>query len=110
MTGYLVSLLMGLAVGAAYGLVQVRSPAPPMIALVGLIGCPPAPRFQRGAYQPIIPPGEAGQTPPIRTSPTTALSQMRSPMGTWPKAALGRPRPFASFPESRPSAMSLARP
>jgi hypothetical protein len=33
MLGYLVSLLMGLAVGAAYGLVQVRSPAPPMIAL-----------------------------------------------------------------------------
>jgi XapX domain-containing protein len=38
MTGYLVSLLMGLVVGAAYGLVQVRSPAPPMIALVGLFG------------------------------------------------------------------------
>jgi XapX domain-containing protein len=38
MSGYLVSLLMGLAVGAAYGLVQVRSPAPPMIALVGLFG------------------------------------------------------------------------
>jgi XapX domain-containing protein len=38
MTGYLVSLLMGLAVGAAYGLFQVRSPAPPMIALVGLFG------------------------------------------------------------------------
>ena len=38
MTGYLVSLLMGLAVGVAYGLVQVRSPAPPMIALVGLLG------------------------------------------------------------------------
>ena len=38
MNGYLVSLLMGLAVGAAYGLVQVRSPAPPMIALVGLFG------------------------------------------------------------------------
>jgi XapX domain-containing protein len=38
MLGYLVSLLMGLAVGAAYGLVQVRSPAPPMIALVSLFG------------------------------------------------------------------------
>jgi XapX domain-containing protein len=38
MLDYLVSLLMGLAVGAAYGLVQVRSPAPPMIALVGLFG------------------------------------------------------------------------
>ena len=38
MTGYLVSLLMGLVVGVAYGLVQVCSPAPPMIALVGLLG------------------------------------------------------------------------
>jgi XapX domain-containing protein len=38
MTGYLVSLFMGLVVGAAYGLVHVRSPAPPMIALVGLFG------------------------------------------------------------------------
>ena len=38
MIGYLVSLLMGLAVGVAYGLVQVRSPAPPLIALVGLLG------------------------------------------------------------------------
>jgi XapX domain-containing protein len=38
MLGYLVSLLMGVAVGAAYGLVQVRSPAPPLIALVGLLG------------------------------------------------------------------------
>ncbi len=38
MTGYLVSLLMGLVVGVAYGLVQVRSPAPPLIAPVGLLG------------------------------------------------------------------------
>jgi XapX domain-containing protein len=38
MTGYLVSLFMGLVVGAAYDLVNVRSPAPPMIALVGLLG------------------------------------------------------------------------
>jgi XapX domain-containing protein len=38
MIGYLVSLLMGLAVGVAYGVVQVRSPAPPLIALIGLLG------------------------------------------------------------------------
>jgi XapX domain-containing protein len=38
MIGYLVSLLMGLAVGVAYSLVQVRSPAPPLIALIGLLG------------------------------------------------------------------------
>jgi XapX domain-containing protein len=38
MTAYLISLLMGLAVGVAYGLLHVRSPAPPLIALVGLLG------------------------------------------------------------------------
>ncbi len=38
MIGYLVSLVMGLAVGVAYGLVHVRSPAPPLIALIGLLG------------------------------------------------------------------------
>jgi XapX domain-containing protein len=38
MLGFLISLLMGLAVGVAYGLVQVRSPAPPLIALAGLLG------------------------------------------------------------------------
>jgi XapX domain-containing protein len=38
MASYLVSLLMGLAVGVAYGLVHVRSPAPPAIALLGLLG------------------------------------------------------------------------
>jgi XapX domain-containing protein len=37
-TGYLISLLMGLGVGVAYGLMHVRSPAPPLIALIGLLG------------------------------------------------------------------------
>jgi XapX domain-containing protein len=35
---YLLSLGFGLAVGVAYGLVSVRSPAPPIIALLGLLG------------------------------------------------------------------------
>ena len=34
----LVSLLMGCAVGIAYGICSIRSPAPPVIALVGLLG------------------------------------------------------------------------
>lgn len=38
MSGYVVSLLMGLIVGIVYALVQVRSPAPPLIALAGLLG------------------------------------------------------------------------
>lgn len=35
---YLVSLGVGLAVGLIYGLLNVRSPAPPVIALIGLLG------------------------------------------------------------------------
>ena len=38
MIGYLVSLIMGLAVGVAYGRIQVQSPAPPLIPLIGLLG------------------------------------------------------------------------
>ena len=35
---YLVSLAVGVLVGVIYGLLGVRSPAPPVIALVGLAG------------------------------------------------------------------------
>lgn len=35
---YLVALGAGLLVGVIYGLLNVRSPAPPVIALVGLLG------------------------------------------------------------------------
>ena len=35
---YLLSLAVGLLVGAIYGLLQVRSPAPPVVALLGLLG------------------------------------------------------------------------
>ena len=35
---YLVSLLVGVLVGVIYGLLNVRSPAPPVVALIGLAG------------------------------------------------------------------------
>ncbi|MFY0610597.1 MAG: DUF1427 family protein [Hyphomicrobiaceae bacterium] len=35
---YAISLAIGLAVGAAYALLNTRSPAPPIIALLGLLG------------------------------------------------------------------------
>jgi len=38
MKPYLFSLGAGLLVGAIYGLLGVRSPAPPVIALLGLLG------------------------------------------------------------------------
>lgn len=38
MKPYILSLAAGLLVGFVYGLINVRSPAPPVIALVGLFG------------------------------------------------------------------------
>ena len=38
MRPYLISLAVGLLAGALYGLLRVRSPAPPTIALIGLLG------------------------------------------------------------------------
>jgi XapX domain-containing protein len=35
---YLISLAVGVLVGAIYALLHVRSPAPPLVALVGLLG------------------------------------------------------------------------
>jgi len=35
---YLLSLLIGTAVGVAYALLGIRSPAPPLVALLGLLG------------------------------------------------------------------------
>ncbi len=35
---YLISLAVGLGIGAVYGFLAVRSPAPPIIALLGLLG------------------------------------------------------------------------
>ena len=35
---YVLSLSVGLLVGVIYGVLNVRSPAPPVIALVGLLG------------------------------------------------------------------------
>ncbi|WP_164127664.1 DUF1427 family protein, partial [Stenotrophomonas maltophilia] len=35
---YVLSLGAGLLVGIVYSLLQVRSPAPPLVALVGLLG------------------------------------------------------------------------
>ena len=38
MKPYLISLAAGLLVGVIYSMLNVRSPAPPVIALVGLLG------------------------------------------------------------------------
>jgi XapX domain-containing protein len=35
---YIIALAVGVLVGVIYGLLNVRSPAPPLVALVGLLG------------------------------------------------------------------------
>jgi len=35
---YIVALAVGVLVGTIYGVLDVRSPAPPVVALVGLLG------------------------------------------------------------------------
>jgi XapX domain-containing protein len=38
MKAYLISLVAGVVVGLLYSVMQVKSPAPPTVALVGLLG------------------------------------------------------------------------
>ncbi|GLQ48787.1 DUF1427 family protein [Dyella flava] len=38
MKAYLVSLIVGTIVGVTYGVLRVKSPAPPTVALIGLFG------------------------------------------------------------------------
>ncbi|WP_296650862.1 DUF1427 family protein [Paraburkholderia sp.] len=38
MEPYLVSLAAGVLIGVIYSVIKVRSPAPPLVALVGLFG------------------------------------------------------------------------
>jgi XapX domain-containing protein len=38
MKGIFLSFIVGLGVGILYGLIRVKSPAPPIIALLGLLG------------------------------------------------------------------------
>jgi XapX domain-containing protein len=38
MKGLLISFVVGLLVGVLYGVIRVKSPAPPIVALLGLLG------------------------------------------------------------------------
>jgi XapX domain-containing protein len=50
MNAFVVSLAMGSIVGIVYGLSGVRSPAPPIIALVGLLGMVLGEDAREGAF------------------------------------------------------------
>jgi XapX domain-containing protein len=72
---YIVSL-GGLGIGMIYALIDVRSPAPPLVALVGLLGMvlgEQAVLQMRG--RPVSP--SAAATPDVRASPTTPSTRRR---------------------------------
>jgi XapX domain-containing protein len=64
MRPYLISLAIGLAVGVIYGLIRVRSPAPPAIALLGLLGM-----LVGEQAVPIVRSLLFGREPPARSAP-----------------------------------------
>jgi len=61
MRTYLVSLGAGLLVGVVYSLLNVRSPAPPVVALVGLLGMLIGEEYRKfkRLFPPPAPPGTA---------------------------------------------------
>jgi XapX domain-containing protein len=64
----LISLILGLAVGVVYGLLRVRSPAPPVVALVGLLGMLAGERMAslvRARFEPSAPQVAASKSPPF---------------------------------------------
>jgi XapX domain-containing protein len=67
---WLVSLLVGASVGILYGLLGVRSPAPPVIALVGLLGMLGGEQLATLARQHFLPAPTAiarPASPPVRS-------------------------------------------
>jgi XapX domain-containing protein len=70
---YIVSLGVGLGIGVIYALIDVRSPAPPLVALVGLLGMVLAEQAvlrMRGG--------------PV-SSPTTSMPDARAPTTSTPQ-------------------------
>jgi XapX domain-containing protein len=69
MLGFSVSLLMGVAVGIAYAACNIRSPAPPLVALVGLLGMVLGEQAMEAAKRHFV------QTPVHQASITRPLDQ-----------------------------------
>jgi XapX domain-containing protein len=76
---YLISLGAGLVVGLLYYLVRVQSPAPPLIALVGLLGIVIGERAIPFVQAQIRPPAVQTQSaPPVASSePDSSCSEDR---------------------------------
>jgi XapX domain-containing protein len=78
MKPYLLSLAVGLIVGVIYALLGVRSPAPPAIALLGLLGMLLGERIVPVARGLISrPPVEAHASAPERTGPRSDATDIQ---------------------------------
>jgi len=62
MKPYLISLAVGLLVGVLYAALKVRSPAPPAIALIGLLGMLIGEQLLPLTLRYILPPARANET------------------------------------------------
>ena len=77
---YAVSLLLGAVVGVAYALLRVTPPAPPVIALVGLLGMLAGEnattwaRSRLAAHRPAV--GRDGQAPQRTSAPVGARTKI----------------------------------
>ena len=74
MKSYAISLAVGLLVGVIYALLKVKSPAPPVIALVGLFGMLAGEQLVPLVTQLIWKPAPAGSTSSSSTPPTDSNS------------------------------------
>ncbi|HYS67441.1 MAG TPA: DUF1427 family protein [Paraburkholderia sp.] len=73
--GYIISLGVGFGVGLLYWLLKVQSPAPPLIALAGLLG------MVLGEHAiPVVKAQLFAQTPMVQVAePATAASAVKKP-------------------------------
>ncbi len=74
---YLVSLAVGVLVGALYALLRVRSPAPPVIALAGLLGILIGEQGVGMMRERLAPPAAAAAT--TIESPTSSTGKSHAP-------------------------------
>ena len=77
MKAYVLSGLVGIVVGVLYGALGVRSPAPPVVALVGLLGMLGGEQVGKRLITWYAPPrtGEAGGAQPGTAAPAQAPAQ-----------------------------------
>ena len=85
---YLVSLAAGALVGVIYGLLGVRSPAPPVVALIGLAGILIGEQLVPLAKELI-----AKEPISIRSTPAPAQSHSPATPATQAKDGLDEPAP-----------------